>query len=95
MALLEREVPLAALAEYAGQARKGEGLLVLVSGEAGVGKSALLDGLAVGLDGESWYWGACDGLFTPRPLGALLDIAAQPGGVLTGDGTAPVHRKSG
>src|SRR5882724_2932222 len=62
MALLEREAPLAALAEYAGHARKGAGLLVLVSGEAGVGKSALLDELAVGLGGESWYWGACDGL---------------------------------
>jgi len=84
MALLEREGPLAALAEYAGQARKGDGRLVLVAGEAGVGKSALLDELAVGLDGERWCWGACDGLFTPRPLGAFLDIAGQLGGALGG-----------
>jgi DNA-binding CsgD family transcriptional regulator/tetratricopeptide (TPR) repeat protein len=92
MALLEREVPLAALAEYAAQARKGEGLLVLVSGEAGVGKSALLDELAVGLDGESWCWGACDGLFTPRPLGAFLDIAGQLGGALSGIDAARADR---
>ena len=29
-----------------------------------------------------WSWGACDGLFTPRPLGPLLDLAAQLGGEL-------------
>jgi DNA-binding CsgD family transcriptional regulator/tetratricopeptide (TPR) repeat protein len=29
-----------------------------------------------------WYWGACDGLFTPRPLGPLFDIADQLGGEL-------------
>ena len=28
------------------------------------------------------YWGACDGLFTPRPLGPFLDIAGQLGGEL-------------
>src|SRR5262249_56301036 len=29
-----------------------------------------------------WLWGACDGLFTPRPLGPLFDLAAQLGGEL-------------
>ena len=29
-----------------------------------------------------WFWGACDGLFTPRPLGPLFDIAAKLGGEL-------------
>ena len=29
-----------------------------------------------------WSWGACDGLFTPRPLGPLLDLAGQLGGEL-------------
>ncbi len=29
-----------------------------------------------------WSWGACDGLFTPRPLGPLLDIAGSLGGEL-------------
>jgi len=82
MALLEREMPLASLAEYADQARGGEGRLVLVSGDAGVGKSALLDQLAADLAGARWCWGACDGLFTPRPLGAFVDIAAQLGGEL-------------
>jgi predicted ATPase len=84
MALLERELPLASLADYADQARQSAGRLVLVAGEAGVGKSALLDQFAAGLAGARWCWGACDGLFTPRPLGAFVDIAGQLGGDLAG-----------
>src|SRR6202012_3222240 len=80
--LLEREAQLAALASYAGEARKAQGRLVLIAGEAGVGKSALVEQLQRNLPSESWYWGACDGLFTPRPLGPLFDIAAKPGGEL-------------
>jgi DNA-binding CsgD family transcriptional regulator len=80
--LLEREPQLAALDEYAAEARRGEGRLVLVSGEAGVGKSALLEECERRHTGTAWSWGACDGLFTPRPLGPLLDIATQLGGTL-------------
>ena len=80
--LLEREAQLAALASYAGEARKAQGRLVLVAGEAGVGKSALVEQLQRNLPGASWFWGACDGLFTPRPLGPLFDIAAKLGGEL-------------
>jgi len=80
--LLEREAQLASLGEYAGEARHGDGRMVLVAGEAGVGKSALVEQLQRNLRGASWYWGACDGLFTPRPLGPLFDIAAKLGGEL-------------
>jgi hypothetical protein len=41
--LLERESSLASLAAYAQEARRGHGRLVLVAGEAGVGKSALVE----------------------------------------------------
>ena len=82
MSLLEREAQLAALASYAGEARKAQGRLVLVAGEAGVGKSALVEQLQRNLPGASWFWGACDGLFTPRPLGPLFDIATKLGGEL-------------
>src|SRR5262245_9466892 len=80
--LLERDTQLAALAEYAGEARRGDGRLVLSAGEAGVGKSALVEQLERGLPEATWYWGACDGLFTPRPLGPLFDIASKLGGEL-------------
>ncbi len=80
--LLEREAQLASLAEYAGEARRGDGRMVLVAGEAGVGKSALVEQVQRDLPDASWFWGACDGLFTPRPLGPLFDIAAKLGGEL-------------
>src|ERR1700761_8344052 len=80
--LLEREAQLASLGEYAQEARDGDGRMVLVAGEAGVGKSALVEHLQASLPDASWYWGACDGLFTPRPLGPLFDIAAKLGGEL-------------
>jgi DNA-binding CsgD family transcriptional regulator/tetratricopeptide (TPR) repeat protein len=82
MQLLERATALASLAEYAGEARRGEGRLVLVAGEAGIGKSALVEQLHDELPDARWSWGACDGLFTPRPLGPLFDLAGQLGGEL-------------
>jgi predicted ATPase len=82
MRLLERGAPLASLAEYAGEARGGNGRMVLVTGEAGMGKSALVERLQQDLPDARWAWGACDGLFTPRPLGPLFDLADQLGGEL-------------
>ncbi|WP_315967805.1 helix-turn-helix transcriptional regulator [Planotetraspora sp. A-T 1434] len=82
MRLLERKSSLASLAEYAAEARRGEGRLVLVAGEAGVGKSALVERFQRDLPEARWSWGACDGLFTPRPLGPLFDLADQLGGPL-------------
>ncbi|HEY9243213.1 MAG TPA: AAA family ATPase [Streptosporangiaceae bacterium] len=80
--LLEREAQLASLTGYAAEARHGDGRLVLVGGEAGVGKSALVEQAQRDLPGAQWLWGACDGLFTPRPLGPLFDIASKLGGEL-------------
>lgn len=84
MDLLERVLSLAQLSEYAAEARRGEGRLVVVGGEAGVGKTALLEQCRRELPDARWSWGACDGLFTPRPLGPLYDLAGQPGGELSG-----------
>jgi DNA-binding CsgD family transcriptional regulator/tetratricopeptide (TPR) repeat protein len=55
---------------------------VLIAGEAGVGKSALVEQAQRDLPEATWWWGACDGLFTPRPLGPLFDIASALGGEL-------------
>ena len=82
MRLIERESQLAALHEYAREASQGQGRLVLVSGEAGVGKSVLLDEFAQELDEARWLWSGCDGLFTPAALGPLLDIASRLDGEL-------------
>jgi DNA-binding CsgD family transcriptional regulator len=82
MRLIERESQLAALGEYGREASQGQGRLVLVSGEAGVGKSVLLEVFAQELDEVRWFWAGCDGLFTPAALGPLLDIANQIDGEL-------------
>jgi DNA-binding CsgD family transcriptional regulator/tetratricopeptide (TPR) repeat protein len=80
--LLERKTALDTLAELAAQARSGEGRLVLLEGEAGVGKSSLLEQFTHDLPGSRLLSGACDGMFTPRPLGPLFDIAQQARGHL-------------
>ena len=80
--LLERASFLQTLAEYADEARRGEGRLVLVSGESGIGKTVLLEALQRRTRGARWLWGGCDGLLTPRPLGPVFDIGAQAGGEL-------------
>ncbi len=53
---------------------------MLVSGEAGVGKTTLLRQFCAGAAAARVLSGACDGLFTPRPLGPLLDIARDDRG---------------
>jgi DNA-binding NarL/FixJ family response regulator len=80
--LLERESQLGSLLQYADEARHRTGRLVLISGEAGVGKTSLLEEVQHGLPDATWAWGACDGLFTPRPLAPVHDIAREIGGNL-------------
>lgn len=82
MAVLEREPQLAALEEYADEAATGSGRLVLIAGEAGVGKSTVVEELERRLPDVVWLSGACDGMFTPRILGPLHDVAAAVGGDL-------------
>ncbi|MGA8988644.1 ATP-binding protein [Aeromicrobium sp.] len=79
--LLERGAQLNALAEYAEDARAAHGRLVLVSGETGIGKTALVETFEQSA-GLRTLRGTCDGLFTPRALGPLFDVAAQAGGAL-------------
>ena len=81
--LLERIGELAALERSLAKARDGQGSLVLVSGEAGIGKTALVRAFCdAHRGGVRVLWGVCDPLFTPRPLGPLLDVAEVVGGEL-------------
>src|SRR5712691_11943198 len=82
--LLERDRHLSALSEsLAAVGSSSRGRLVLVSGEAGVGKTLLVRRFCADCRGSARIlWGACDALFTPRPLGPLLDIAQLTGGEL-------------
>ena len=82
--LLERGGELEVLDECLGMVRdSSRGCLVLVSGEAGIGKTVLLRRFCEASGGSARVlWGGCDSLFTPRALGPLLDIAQLTGGEL-------------
>ena len=73
--LLERESFMATLHdEFAGVPQRC-GRIVLVAGEAGIGKTSLLEAFAATLPQEQVLWGNCEALLTPHPLGPLHDIA--------------------
>src|SRR3979490_1221405 len=83
MVLLERERCLLDLAEWLDAAVEHGGLVALVEGEAGVGKTTLLQEFSAQQRRVGRVlWGACDALFTPRPLAPLHDIARQTQGAL-------------
>jgi DNA-binding CsgD family transcriptional regulator len=82
-ALLERDGALAALDAAFADVRAGGGRLVLVSGEAGVGKTVLLRQFCeLHGDAARILWGDCDALFTLSPLGPIVDVAGATGGEL-------------
>ena len=75
MDLVERGGYLAALGEHLAAAAAGEGRLVVVGGEAGVGKTSLVRRFSHDqADDARILWAACDGLFTPQPLAPLTDL---------------------
>lgn len=82
MALLEREREMERL-EALWQESASGGRLAIVIGEAGVGKSALIDAFLRGHRGDTNILaGASDPLVTPVPFGALRDMASAPGSSL-------------
>jgi DNA-binding CsgD family transcriptional regulator/tetratricopeptide (TPR) repeat protein len=88
MSLLEREDQLRRLEAALDRARQGRGTTVLVSGEAGIGKTSLLAAFTAGAAATTRLLaGACEDLLTPRPLGPFRDMARDAGGLagLAGD----------
>jgi len=82
MELLEREHCLADLAQWLCAVAEHGGCIALVGGEAGIGKTALLQEFSKRQRDARVLWGACDALFTPRALAPLHDIARQTKGAL-------------
>ena len=82
--LLERTGLLDALADALAEAADGRGRMVLLGGEAGAGKTALVRAFCGSGLNARVLWGACERLFTPRALGPFLDIADAAGMELGG-----------
>jgi predicted ATPase len=80
MELLERDQHLDQLAALLRQAAAGHGHVVFVGGEAGVGKTALIDEFCRRVAGTAAVLRtSCDALSTPGPLGPLRDFAPALG----------------
>lgn len=75
MKLIERDDVLQQLADAHSAACAGDGRLVLVAGEAGIGKTSVLRSFAgsvVGSGPAAWGW--CDPLSAPRPFAPFLEV---------------------
>ena len=78
MELLERQDPLAQLIDGFERMQVGPGHSFYIYGEAGIGKSSLVNAFLAAIGDQAKICTAlCDSLFTPRPLGPLYDLLSQ------------------
>lgn len=77
MELIERAGVLTSLQKAFTNVTEGEGHCLFISGEAGIGKTSLVKTFSQQQENCIIYQGACDALFTPRPLAPLYDIVWQ------------------
>lgn len=78
MELIEREDFFTMLQTQIKNIEEGEGHCIFISGEAGLGKTALVKAFCKEQKTNcTIYHGSCDALFTPRPLAPLYDIMWQ------------------
>jgi ATP/maltotriose-dependent transcriptional regulator MalT len=78
--ILERDAELSVLTRAVREAAGRHGSVVLVMGEAGIGKSSLIEALRSQLPAEGrMLVGYCDDLATPRTLGPFRDLAGSVG----------------
>lgn len=74
--LLEREQAIRTFNSLASASRTS-GMLVCVSGEAGIGKTAFIEHIRSSLPAHRFYWSGCDALLTPRPLSPIFELISD------------------
>ena len=73
--LLERETAIAKITGCVATINQS-GKILLLSGEAGIGKTTLLEYVRMHVDANiEVHWSGCDPLFTPRPYAPIYDFA--------------------
>ncbi|HKH62384.1 MAG TPA: AAA family ATPase [Flavitalea sp.] len=78
MDLIERDGFFELLQTKLESVASGEGHCVLISGEAGIGKTSIVKAFYTDKKSScNIYLGTCDDLFTPRPLAPLYDMLIQ------------------
>ncbi len=78
MPLLERQTHLDRMRQRFDAVAADRGACVVLSGEAGIGKTALLRAFTQALPATTTVLACgCEALFTPRPLGPLIDLASR------------------
>ena len=81
--LLERDAELEVLVRAVDDASEGRSSVVLLLGEAGIGKTSLVRTfVSVVADRARVLVGSCDDLLTPRTFGPLRDAAEEHPGPL-------------
>jgi DNA-binding CsgD family transcriptional regulator/tetratricopeptide (TPR) repeat protein len=74
--LVERDEQLATLRRSLDDEATAAGRIVLIRGEAGIGKTSLLKAFVEDCPSDvDVVWGACDGVSTPQPYGPFEDMA--------------------
>jgi len=93
--LVGRDQELAVLRGYLEQAKRGQGQVVFVSGEAGIGKSRLLLEFRRSMldQAVTWLEGHCISYGKNIPYLSIIDILKRNFGVQEGDNDAAIIRK--
>jgi DNA-binding CsgD family transcriptional regulator len=81
--LLEREQQVRQLVAAMAEARAGEGRMVLIGGEAGIGKSSLVEHFSRAQPPGRTLLGTCDPVGMPQALAPFLEFAGRLEPVLT------------
>ena len=93
MEIFDREPELAQLAAALERVSRGDGLVIALLGEAGIGKSSLARKFVAPLDQNVRVLrGYCDDLGIAEPLGVLRDLAREAGIELPVDLFEPCNR---